>query len=159
MLITAHVFSGALVGRLAGRTPTAFGLGVVSHLAVDRVPHWGRPLPDGVAGLDGVALRVAVVDGLLGLALLGSIARLTASEHRPAVLAGMLGACLPDLDKPYRLVHGGSPWPAWFDAVHERIQRGRESPHRLRRDAMVSLVGGIVTAALLAAERRRALGR
>jgi hypothetical protein len=37
-------------------------------------------------------------------------------------VAGMVGAALPDLDKPARLWFGRSPWPRAVDEFHQRIQ-------------------------------------
>ena len=91
MLITNHVLSGALVGAFAPGPVSAFGIGIASHFALDTVPHWGD---------EATFLRVAVVDGLVGLAAMGTVARLTRPERRGRVVAGMLGACLPDADKP-----------------------------------------------------------
>jgi hypothetical protein len=58
------------------------------------------------------------------------------------MLAGMAGAALPDLDKPFRLVFGRSPWPAPVDRFHVGIQR--ESPRRMPQE----LVVGVTLAAL-----------
>jgi hypothetical protein len=61
-----------------------------------------------------------------------------------AVLAGMAGAALPDIDKPARLWFGRSPWPAAVNRFHGRIQN--ESPDRFRRE-MVRI--GVLAAAAL----------
>ena len=87
MIITNHVLSGALVGLVAPSPATAFVAGVASHFALDSVPHWGD---------DSIFLRVAVVDGLVGLTAMTLIAARTTPERRPRVVAGMLGACAPD---------------------------------------------------------------
>ena len=122
MLITNHVLSGALVGRVARGPASAFGLGVLSHFVLDAIPHWGA------WGSRRRFLRVAVVDGLVSLAVAGALAAVSPSERRPAVLAGMAGAALPDLDKPTKLWFGWSPFPAAVDRFHSRIQR--EAWHR-----------------------------
>jgi hypothetical protein len=122
VLLTNHVLSGALIGALARRPSAAFAVGVASHFALDAVPHWG----------DWASyrhfLRVAVPDGLISLAAMGAIAALSPAERRPAVVAGMVGAALPDIDKPAKLWFGRSPWPRAVDEFHMRIQpeaRGR----------------------------------
>ena len=69
-----------------------------------------------------------MADGLVGLAVAGALAAASPSERRPAVLAGMAGAALPDLDKPTKLWFGWSPFPAAVDRFHSRIQR--EAWHR-----------------------------
>jgi len=129
VLITNHVVCGALVGLASPGPATAFGLGVVSHFAMDAVPHWGDPNHQ-------VFLRVAVVDGLVGLATMALVARMTPPEQRTKVVAGMLGACFPDSDKPSDLFFGGSPFPVALDRFHEAIQD--ESPKRMPQEFAVA---------------------
>jgi hypothetical protein len=99
-----------------------------------------------------VTLRVAVADGLLGLALIGLLARSTPRRDLLAVLAGVTGACLPDLDKPGRLFFGRSPFPRRLDAVHGAVQR--EAAHRLPGDAAIALGAGVLVVALLRRDPR-----
>ena len=122
MLLTNHVLSGALIGARARGPGQAFAAGVVSHFVLDAIPHWGA------WGSRRRFLRVAVADGLVSLAVAGALTAASPSERRPAVLAGMAGAALPDLDKPTRLWFGWSPFPAAVDRFHSRIQR--EAWHR-----------------------------
>ena len=133
MLVTNHVLSGAVIGAVARRRPaSAFVFGVLSHFALDAVPHWGnwngRPK----------FMQVAVPDGLVGLALMGTMAALAPRDARLAVLAGMAGAALPDLDKPALLWFGRSPWPRAVDYIHMRIQH--EAPHRLKYELTLAAV-------------------
>ena len=144
MLITTHVASGALLGRALGRPGTAVAAGVVSHFVLDRLPHWGVR-----GGLQGRVLTVAVADGLVGLGLIAGITAVTPAGRRPAVLAGVTGACLPDLDKPGALFFGRSPYPSWLDAWHAGIQR--EAAHRFPRELAVAALSA---ATALAALRR-----
>jgi hypothetical protein len=125
MLVTNHVLCGAVIGAASRRRPaSAFALGVLSHFALDAAPHWGRwhgpP----------TFMQVAVPDGLAGLAAMGTITALAPRDARLAVLAGMAGAALPDLDKPSTVFFGRSPFPREFDQFHRRIQD--EAPHRLK---------------------------
>jgi hypothetical protein len=134
VLVTNHVLSGALLaaaGPLAGRPALALAAGVASHFALDRTPHWGDPDQR-------TFLRVAVVDGLSGLAAMAAMAVLAPAGRRPAVVAGMVGAALPDLDKPSVLFFGRSPFPAGVDAWHKAIQR--ESPRRMPQEVVVGAV-------------------
>ena len=116
MLLTNHVLSGALTGALVRRPLSAFTLGVASHFVLDAVPHWGK------WGGRRRFLRVAVSDGLVSLAVMGAFTALSPPDHRMAVLAGMAGAALPDVDKPTRLLFGWSPWPRAVDWFHGAIQ-------------------------------------
>lgn len=132
MFVTVHVLAGALLGQHVPRPASAFALGVASHIALDCVPHWG--LPD-EAGF----LRVARVDGLVGLAAIGFALARTPAAQRHAAVAGIAGAVLLDLDKPTRHFFGVSPFPRTVDAFHQRIQQGRESPRRWPIEAATAL--------------------
>ena len=118
MLITNHVLSGAIIGAVTRRPAVALAAGVVSHFVLDATPHWGDCADD-----PSLFLRVAVRDGLTGLAVMGAIAALAPPSARTAVLAGMAGAALPDLDKPSVLFFGRSPFPRAVDEFHKGIQR------------------------------------
>ena len=88
----------------------------------------------GRQGLPGpLHLPTARKDGLLGLAGIAFCTALTPAAKRPAVLAGIFGACLPDTDKLGEHFLGGSPWPATFDRFHKAIQR--EAPNRIALEA------------------------
>jgi hypothetical protein len=146
MLVTNHVLSGALIGAVARRPAGAFALGVASHFALDAVPHWGE-----WSGGRSHFLRVAVADGLTGLAVIGVLAAAAPPERRVAVLAGMAGAALPDIDKPWRLWFGRSPFPHAVDRFHSAIQR--EAPHYARRELAVAAALGTATLALFRLRR------
>lgn len=145
MLVTNHVLSGAFIGRAAPGVVSAFGWGVLSHLVLDTVPHWG----------DDRAIRqilhIAVPDGLLGLTVMAAVTTRTEPELRLRVFAGMAGAAFPDLDKPSRLFFGASPFPRVVDDVHSRIQH--ESPRRMPQEILVGLTASLL---LVALARRRA---
>jgi hypothetical protein len=147
MLVTNHVLSGALTGAVTRRPLAAFALGVASHFALDAVPHWGDW---GVEYRDRAFLRIAVPDGLAGLAVMGTFAALAPREARAAVIAGMAGAALPDMDKPSIVFFGRSPFPRAVDRFHGAIQR------EARDRAPVEAAAGIAFAiAALAALLRR----
>jgi hypothetical protein len=150
LLVTNHVLSGALIGATVRKPALAFALGVASHFALDAVPHWG----DWDDGAD--FLRIAVPDGLAGLAVMGTIAAVAAPERRLAVLAGMAGAATPDLDKPAKLWFGRSPWPGAVNRFHSAIQN--EARDRFRREMLT--MGAFAVASLVATRRatRRARG-
>ena len=143
MLLTNHVLSGALIGAVTRRPAAAFAVGVASHFALDAVPHWGK------WASTRHFLRVAVPDGLISLAAMGAITALAPSERRPAVLAGMTGAALPDIDKPAKLWFGRTPWPRAVDRFHIRIQ-----PEAPRRAHIEIAAAGIFAVAALTALRR-----
>jgi len=120
VLITNHVLSGALVGLAVPGPASAAAGGFASHFLLDAVPHFGVD--------EEHLMRIAVPDGLLGLACIGAVLATTATPQRLRVAAGIAGACLPDMDKPGRQFFDRSPFPGWFDRFHDRIQR--EAVHR-----------------------------
>jgi hypothetical protein len=148
VLVTNHVLSGALVGAVTRRPAAAFALGVASHFALDAIPHWGDWGDD-----KSLFMRVAVRDGLTGLAVMGALTALASPSARVAVLAGMAGAALPDLDKPSVLFLGRSPFPRVVDEFHSDIQR--ESRQRFPVEVAAG-VGFVVTLAVLGVRARRA---
>jgi hypothetical protein len=151
MLVTNHVLSGALIGHAARSVPTAFLLGVVSHLGLDAVPHWGvrRPIHE--------VMHVAVPDGLIGASTMAVVTGATDPVRRARVLAGMAGAALLDLDKPCQVFFGFSPFPRSVDAVHARVQR--ESPRRMPQEILVGLSGALLVGALTRRRREQAGAR
>ena len=143
--MTNHVLSGAVIGAMVNRPPVAFTLGVVSHFALDTVPHWGN------WGSHRGFMRVAVPDGLTGLAAIAVFAAVSPQERRLAVLAGMAGAALPDLDKPSMVWFGRSPFPRVVDRFHASIQH--EAKHRAGRELAAAAVFGAAALALLRKRR------
>lgn len=150
MLITNHVLTGAVIGLALPprRRLSAAALGLASHFALDAVPHWGADKDKRLF------LRVAIVDGLCGLAAVAAVTRVAPSSRRAAVLAAMLGSCLPDADKPAQLFFGRSPFPPAVDEFHARIQD--ESPDRLRGEIAIA---GRLGAAVALVAGARTLGR
>jgi hypothetical protein len=144
VLLTNHVLSGALIGALTRRPASAFAAGVASHFVLDAVPHWGK-----WGSLDRF-LRVAVADGLVSLAAMGAITALAPAGRRLAVVAGMTGAALPDIDKPAKLFVGRSPFPVAVDRFHQRIQR--EAPGRAPLEVLTA--SALAVTALTALRRR-----
>jgi hypothetical protein len=147
VLLTNHVLSGALIGALARRPVPAFAVAVASHFVLDAMPHWGK------WGSRRRFLQVAVPDGLISLAAMGALAALSPAERRPAVVAGMAGAALPDLDKPAFIYFGRSPFPRAVNRFHNRIQR--EAPGRAHLEV---LAAGALAVAALALIRRPVAG-
>lgn len=116
MFVTTHVLAGTALGLVTRHPLLGLAAGAASHLALDSVPHWG-----GVARP--TFLAVAVVDGLLGVAVLAAAVRTTPRALRLRVVAGITGAVVPDLDKPAVLFLGVNPFPAAFERLHGAVQR------------------------------------
>jgi hypothetical protein len=146
MLVTNHVLSGAVIGAASrGRPASAFALGVLSHFALDAVPHWGK------WHHRFRFMQVAVPDGLTGLAVMSAVTAIAPRDARLAVFAGMAGAALPDLDKPSIVFFGRSPWPRMVDAFHMRIQD--EAPHRFKYEIAAAALFAAAAAGLLRGPR------
>ena len=140
MFITNHVLAGAIIGLVAPRRPASVALVAVgSHFVLDSVPHWG--IDD-----DAKFRKVAIVDGLIGLATMRAVMGAAPRGTRIAVLAGMLGAAFPDSDKPALMFFGRSPFPPVVDRFHSHIQR--EAARGIRTEVRVAL-GLVVTVRLL----------
>jgi hypothetical protein len=150
MLVTNHVLAGAAIGAVLHRRPAlALAAGVASHLAMDCLPHWGLPrVPESHERFLEVAKRDGVA-GLVGIALLAGPAR----GMRTAVLAGIAGATVLDVDKPARHFFDRNPVPDAIQDFHERIQR--EAPHRMRNEVVIA-AGLLGLSGLLVARGRRA---
>ncbi|MDT4913162.1 MAG: hypothetical protein QOC66_2290 [Pseudonocardiales bacterium] len=149
MLVTNHVLSGAVVGLYVRRPVVSFLLGTASHFALDSVPHYGLDEPD-----HDRFMRIAVRDGITGLAALWAIAATTRGQTRVAALAGAAGAALPDLDKPFRELTGRELWPAVVNDFHGRIQSEAES--RLPREFAVAAAAAATLVVLLRKRGRSA---
>lgn len=139
MLALAHLTTGALLGSRARRPSSAFALGVVSHLALDSLPHWGL-VGDrrSTESLRRAFLRVALVDGCATLT--AAVLVLARSGMDRQVVSGLVGALALDLNKPADLL--GLPlWPKWVNAVHRQVQR-YEGPHRWPVDILTAAFTG-----------------
>jgi len=151
MFICNHVIAGAAIGLVLEDHPfAAFVAGVGSHFALDMVPHWAshdKPKDDGSYSDEFV--RAAKIDGCLGCALIGTL--LLAAPSKPAVAAGIAGACLPDLDKPAQYFFGKVPFPAWWQELHRKANNQR--PGLAPREMVIGAVG--MTAVMVAMSRRR----
>jgi hypothetical protein len=130
MLVTNHVLSGAVIGAVVREPLVALPLGVGSHFLLDSMPHWGR------WGSRERFLRIAVADGLTGLAVMGAACAVAGKGRRLGVLAGMVGAASPDLDKPATLWFGRTLWPEPVRDFHRRIQD--EAPDRFYSHEVVA---------------------
>lgn len=152
MLVTNHVLSGAVIGAAVRRPLPAFAIGVASHFALDSLPHWGQ------WESESHFLRVAVADGLTGLAAMGVVTRAVLrtpaagrTKLAAAVALGMAGAALPDLDKPAHVIFKRRLWPDAVNRFHTRIQD--EAPHRFVSHELVAATGFALSAAALIKRR------
>lgn len=141
MLLTNHALAGAAIGAVTPNPAAAYTAGVASHFAMDAIPHWGHPR----------SRRhwwtVAVTDGLTALTVLGVATATAPPGGKLSVAAGVLGACTPDADKPYRELFKREVWPNPVNTLHRSIQR--ESPRRMPQEFAVAAAGVVAVASLL----------
>jgi hypothetical protein len=132
MIATPHALAGAFASRFA-RTPRgALAVGVISHLALDRIPHTDYALDN----------RAAMVADLAAATLLtGALAR----RHRLAA-AGALGGVLPDVAMMAELRTGLRVTLPLHHANHTSI----EPP------VVVGVLTQLITAAVLLTRLHRA---
>lgn len=151
MFITNHVLAGAIAGSVCRRRPlAAFVVGFVTHVVMDMTPHWGNT----ELTRDGFYV-VARRDGLLGLTAVG-IVLAAGVPPRTALVAGIVGAAVLDVDKPGEYLFGVNPLPGPVDRLHKRIQR--ESPEGIRQEvAAGGALAGVAGALLVRARRARTL--
>jgi hypothetical protein len=150
MFVTNHVLAGSIAGSLCRRPVAACALGLATHVVMDLTPHWG----DAQLGRDGF-IAVARRDGLLGLAAV-ALVTVAGVPPRAALLSGMAGAAILDVDKPGEYFFGVNPLPGWLDRFHKRIQH--ESPEGMRAELAAGVALAAIAAALLVRARSGARG-
>jgi hypothetical protein len=130
MLFSVHVLSGAAlartvvkVARYDERSPKGkiliaggvLGLGVLSHLALDSIPHIGD-------FDEKTFLKIAKVDGITALVIGALILKDEKPQHWVVSSLGMVGAGAPDFDKPAKYFFNKTIYPRWFNQLHGGIQ-------------------------------------
>ena len=150
VFVTNHALAGAAIGAVIRRPVPAFIAGAASHVLMDMTPHFG--------GLDMGSdefLRLARIDGTIGLGVTAAVAATAPRAVRRGALVGLAGACLIDLDKPGRHFFGRSPFPPAVDRFHGQIQN--EPPHGHWMEAATT--AALVAAVAVAFRYRRRRGR
>ena len=150
MFVTNHVLSGVLIGQVMEENPmAAFAVGVVSHLGLDAIPHWGCTYPAESREF----LKVVRRDGVLGLLAMAGAALLVNRRTRRATGAAMAGAVLLVLDKPLHHFIGRNPFPAAVQRLHVRVQN--ESLEGLPNEFAYGMVFAAADVAAVARQRGR----
>lgn len=111
MIASAHVAAGAVAGMAGGympgnrilKTAAAFGLGILSHVALDAIPHSDYRFLS-----PSVIVWVASCETIAIGATIGYLLRGRLIPQWPAyLLAGLVGASLPDAKVAARLLLPG----------------------------------------------------
>jgi hypothetical protein len=150
VFVTNHALAGAAIGAVVRRPVPAFIVGVASHVLMDMTLHFGE-----ADMRHDEFLRLARVDGTVGLCVTAAVAAAAPPSVRRSALVGLAGACLIDLDKPGRHFFGRSPFPPVVDRFHGHIQN--EAPHGRWTEAATT--AALVAAVAVAFRYRRRRGR
>lgn len=132
MVVTPHALAGTFASRFARNPREALVAGVISHLALDRIPHTDYRLDN----------RKALFADLAAASLLTTV---LARRHRLAA-AGAFGGVLPDLATVAELRTGLRVTQPLHHANHTSI----EPP------VVVGVLTQMITAGLLLARLHRA---
>ncbi len=102
MLTTVHLLTGAAIGKVTGNIYLAAPLAVVSHYALDFIPHYNpKPvkgyLEKGYTGADKLDLVLKALEPAIGLAAGIFLVVANPPELRLPIFIGGLFGWLPDL--------------------------------------------------------------
>jgi hypothetical protein len=117
MLAGPHLAVGALTGRVVRRAWIALPLAFASHYALDALPHSYLSLRE--PGHLALKLAIAIVDGLIGVALVLWMAR--GQPHWRIILGGAVAAMVVDLFNPVNPLGrwlARTPGAAWLVSLH-----------------------------------------
>ncbi len=105
MFSTVHGTVGAIIGQSTGNIWLAFFGGLISHFLLDAIPHGDEKL---ITDLTKPTKReifkvgvIAILDNLLLLALLAALLYTGKLPAEWAVLSGVVGGILPDVNSAY----------------------------------------------------------
>lgn len=122
MFLTVHATAGAVIGAAAANPVLAFLLGLLSHAALDIIPHGDENL---VTGTERERFRKTIVIGLVDLAImcgvLAVILRPWDALPSLAVLAAVFGGILPDGLQVLHLLLPRNQWLARYQSVHDHV--------------------------------------
>lgn len=139
MLCATHLAAGLAVGRRIRHPAAACAAGILSHLALDRTPHWDAF--DATSPWTTRRNLTAVLADVAATALIAGVVlrRRWVRRDRPGSAWGAVGAIVPDLLWiPYHAL--GTRRPRWWFDFHGRIQRPAAWwPSLLAQLALVSL--------------------
>ncbi len=128
MYLFVHATVGAVIGKAVPNPVLAFGIGLLSHFALDRIPHKDPPVSEDdlhqKVSLRSRRLRPFLLFAALDLVLaLGLGAALLVGHGFASPIsgaAGMLGGMLPDLLFGLYCLTGNRTLGK-FDAFHQRL--------------------------------------
>jgi hypothetical protein len=158
MVLSVHILVGGALGKALNTSPAAsFFVGMASHFALDAIPHADYPLKSlqknrENRGNDSMHkdwrlahdLVVNGLDGILGFLVLLFLTY--QSSNLLPVIAGAIGACVPDGLQFLHFLFPDVKFLAWFKKFHsyfhipEKIEVFMES-HKLLAFSVQALIG------------------
>lgn len=108
MVLTPHLLAGSLIGAKTHNLGLIIALGLLSHLILDRIPHWDYSNP-GISNFKDngnfkkliIDTLKIVVDGAIGLMIIFLVSMqikdLTRKENIIFMITGIFFATLPDI--------------------------------------------------------------
>ncbi|MDD5109982.1 MAG: hypothetical protein PHI63_02075 [Patescibacteria group bacterium] len=158
MYSTVHVATGAALGSFTSNAPLAFGIGMLSHFLLDRIPHNDPDFPKGKTRRELLVhpavhrfLVIAAIDMAITVLMMTWI--LTTLPHFPRLplISGAIGGMLPDVlfVISFAVSH---PWLKWYNRFHENI-------HFDEKKIRMSLITGFATQIFVLALALRTLFR
>lgn len=146
MTATAHALIGASIASRIVNPIIGIPVAIASHFAADLVPHWDA----GTNHRKKTKLRLrteAVLDVLLGFALVMIIFRSFAVIHPVYLFTMVISAQLPDwLEAPSWMFNLKVPPFSWMDFLSHKVQSRMQLPWGLV--TQIVIVGFIVLLAL-----------
>lgn len=124
MYLTVHGVAGLAIARLTPNPIVAFIAGVLSHLALDLIPHGDEHLVDSTRFTRRRILKRIIGAGLVDSVVLAIMIMLyvatTPWVNAGTTIAALAGALLPDILHGVHMVTG-SKYLDWFTKFHLRL--------------------------------------
>ena len=123
MFLTVHVASGVIIGQYIANPLLAFIIGFILHYITDIIPHGDTSVAKKYKNPIHIA-TAALVDLIILLIVIVFLFLNQINLFKPSIMAGMLGAMLPDILQGFYYIYRGK--------VFKRLQ----NIHNLFHDAI-----------------------
>ena len=147
MYLTVHAAAGGAVALQTGNPILGFGVGFISHLLLDVIPH-GDSEKSGMPQNNTAILIAASIDiAVLSVIVATLVATKGVTIFTPVLIAGAVGGMVPDaLQLPYLLSHGR--YFKWYQKIHNFFHNAIvlkwDMPYPLGIALQLSLAIGII---------------
>lgn len=118
MTITTHTAIGAAIGFGLNNPALGFAVGMLSHFAVDMIPHGDLKFSEQFKNKKRkAALAYATIDAVVALLLLLALFNVGGYENKQAFSASIAGSIMPDLLVSIYFATK-TKWLKWFVRLH-----------------------------------------